>query len=88
MLKGNHEAFPIGQYDTYRNSDDWLKTELGSIWQSLFTQESLNEFTKNSYYSSVNEKHKLKIISLDTQACDTLNFELIKETSPDPMNQV
>ncbi len=85
---GNHEAFFTDQFDTFGNSDDWLKTELGSIWQSLFTQDTLNEFTTNSYYSTVNEQHNLKIISLDTQTCDTLNFQLIKETNPDPLNQV
>ena len=65
-----------------------MKTELGNIWQNLFDQETLNEFTTNTYYSRVNEEHNLKIISLDTQVCDTLNFHLIRESNVDPLNQV
>jgi len=85
---GNHENFFSDNFDTTGNTDDWLKTELGSIWQSLFTQEALNEFTMNTYYSVVNDQHNLKIISLDMQTCDSLNFELIKDSNVDPLNQV
>ncbi len=85
---GNHENFFSDQFDTTGDSDDWLKTELGNIWQSLFNEATLNEFTTNTYYSTVNEDHNLKVISLDTQTCDTLNFHLIEDSNVDPLNQV
>ena len=65
-----------------------MQTDLGVIWKALFPEESLNEFTNNSYYSTVNDEHNLKIISLNTQTCDTLNFDLIKDNNVDPLNQV
>ena len=85
---GNHDNFFSDQFDTTGDSDDWLKTELGNIWQNLFIQDTLNEFTTNTYYSVVNDQHNLKIISLDTQTCNTLNFHLIEDSSVDPLNQV
>jgi len=48
----------------------------------------LNEFKAHSYYSVVNPKFNLKIISIDTQTCDTLNFDLIRDSSVDPLNQL
>jgi len=85
---GNHEGFFTDQYDTVGEADEWLLTELGDMWEDWFSEETLNEFRKNSYYSLINPKFNLKIISLDTQTCDTLNFDLIKESSVDPLNQL
>ncbi len=86
--KGNHEGFFSDQFDTTGEDDEWLLTELGAMWEDWFNQETLNEFEKKSYYSIVNQAYNLKVISLDTQTCDTLNFDLIKESSVDPLNQV
>jgi len=88
FCKGNHEGFFSDQYDTTGNGDVWLITELGNMWEDWFNEESLSEFRKNSYYSTVNSKYNLKIISLDTQNCDTLNFDLIKDSNVDPLGQV
>jgi len=85
---GNHEGFFSDQYDTVGNESDWLKSELGEMWQNWFDAESLNEFETYSYYSRVNTERNLKVISLDTQTCDTLNFYLIRESSVDPLNQL
>jgi sphingomyelin phosphodiesterase len=85
---GNHEAFFADQFDTVSNGSAWLTDELGEIWEDLLTPEALNELKTTSYYSTINTAYKLKIISLDTQTCDTLNFELIKDASVDPLNQV
>jgi len=40
----------------------------------------------NGYWP--NPEYNLKIISLDTQTCDTLNFDLIKDSNVDPLGQV
>jgi len=85
---GNHEGFFTDQYDTVGNGSAWLIDELGEMWEDWFDQEALLEFKTKSYYSTINEAFNLKIISLDTQTCDTLNFDLIRDSNVDPLNQV
>ncbi|RZK13607.1 MAG: hypothetical protein EOO43_17675 [Flavobacterium sp.] len=63
-------------------------TELGDMWEGWLDEETLNEFRTHSFYSTVNTQYNLKIISLDTQTCDTLNFDLIKDSDVDPLGQV
>jgi len=58
------------------------------MWDIWLDDQALSSFRDRSYYSEVDTERNLKIISIDTQACDTLNFYLIRDTSEDPLNQV
>jgi len=65
-----------------------LTEELGEWWEPWLTEQAEDEFKKNSYYSIVDTDYNVKIISLDTQTCDIINFYLIRDTSDDPLDQV
>jgi len=85
---GNHEAYPSDQFDTTGDESAYLTEELGEWWEAWLTEQAEDEFKKHSYYSIVDPDYNVKIISLDTQTCDIINFYLIRDTSEDPLDQV
>ena len=85
---GNHVPYPSDQYDTTGEESAYLTQELGEWWEPWLTEQAEETFKKKSYYSIVDTERNLKIISLDTQTCDTINFYLIRDPSSDPLDQV
>ena len=88
QISGNHEAYPSDQYDTVGTDSAWLVEELGEMWSPWLDDQALSTFRQRSFYSEIDQERNLRIISLDTQACDTLNFYLVRDTSSDPLGQV
>jgi len=84
---GNHEAYPGDQFDVVDNTTFWLTERLSGMWKMWLDDEALQTFRKKSYYSMVDKRFNVKIIALDTQACDSLNFYLIRDPS-DPMHEL
>jgi len=84
---GNHEPFPADQYDFTTNSTRWLSNELADLWKMWLDDQAYNTFRELTFYSMVNTKYNLKMIALDTLACDTNDFYLIKNPT-DPNGQL
>jgi len=84
---GNHESYPADEFDTTGNESNWLLERLTGMWKTWLDPESLESFSKFSYYSTVNPIYNVKIIALDTQACDSADFYLIREPT-DPMHEL
>lgn len=84
---GNHEPYPADQYDPTGNYSSWLIQELSELWQPWLDEKAMQTFKDFSYYSMVNKETNVKVIALDTQACDTEDFFLIRDPS-DPMHQL
>lgn len=84
---GNHEAYPCDQFDMVDNTTSWLISRLADMWKVWLDEDALSTFTNYSYYAMVNPVHNVKVIALDTQACDAKDFFLI-ENPTDPFHQV
>jgi sphingomyelin phosphodiesterase len=84
---GNHEPYPSDQYDTLGNTSSWLIDELSDMWKPWLDEKALETFKNYSYYSMVNKEQNVKVIAMDTQACDTEDFFLIRDPS-DPMHEL
>ena len=57
------------------------------MWQIWLDENATNTFRNASFYSTVNAEHNVKIIALDTIACDTMDFYLLQDPT-DPHGQV
>ena len=84
---GNHEAYPADEFDTVGDESAWLLDELTTMWRTWLDEEALDTFSKKSYYATVNPKFNVKIIALDTQACDSADFYIIRDPT-DPMHEL
>jgi len=84
---GNHETYPADEYDTLYNTSAWLTSRLSNMWAPWLDDQALNTFRKSTYYAQVNAEHNVKIIAVDTQACNNLNFYLIDDPT-DPLNHL
>jgi sphingomyelin phosphodiesterase len=85
---GNHECFPADQFDVFDNTTAWLTDRLSGIWSEWFDDPAAFEsFTMYGYYSKEIAGKNLKVITLNTQACDAINFYLIRDPY-DPLDQL
>jgi sphingomyelin phosphodiesterase len=84
---GNHEPYPADQFDTTGNASSWLTEQLSDMWRPWLDDKALETFRNFSYYAMENKELNVKVIALDTQACDTTDFYLIRDPS-DPMHQL
>jgi len=86
-LFGNHENFPSDQYDTVGNDTAWLPRNTSDLWKQWLDEEAYQTFRQYGYYSMYNQAHNLRVIALNTQACDVLNFYLLEDLT-DPLNHL
>jgi sphingomyelin phosphodiesterase len=86
-IYGNHEAFPADQYDMWGTTTQWLKNEVADMWTGILGDEEISHLRTHGFYSSYNTKHNLRVIAINTQACDSLNFFLM-ENITDPANEL
>jgi len=84
---GNHECFPADQCDFYKGANDWLTGPLAEMWQSWLDEQAAESLKTNTYYTMYNKDMNLRLISINTQACDTENFYIIANPT-DPMGQL
>ena len=89
-IHGNHDTWPIDQFDfSWPNSNRAIKS-IADAWIDWLEPETLKTYRRFGYYSQKLKVPKLqragqntKIIGVNTQACDNINFELLK-TRYDP----
>ena len=85
-IDGNHEAYPVNNYDFFSDREDPLKEAFGSAWEAWIGRKAAEEVKKFMYYSTYVEQYNLKIIALETNACQDINFFLLKDpTDPGGM---
>ena len=87
---GNHESAPVDSFPppgitTDQLSNSWLNQFVQKVWSRWLPPDSLPTIGYAGYYS-VQYSEKLRIISLNTQYCDRLNFWLyLNNTDPGNM---
>eukprot|EP00331_Platyophrya_macrostoma_P015218 CAMPEP_0176467452 /NCGR_PEP_ID=MMETSP0127-20121128/38469_1 /TAXON_ID=938130 /ORGANISM="Platyophrya macrostoma, Strain WH" /LENGTH=281 /DNA_ID=CAMNT_0017860759 /DNA_START=388 /DNA_END=1230 /DNA_ORIENTATION=+ len=84
---GNHECYPVNNFDFRSHREDSMKTAFSEAWKDWIGPDAAAFAKKNAYYSSVLEKYNLKIIGLETNACDDGNYFLL-ENPTDPGHQL
>lgn len=84
---GNHESFPCNVYDYEGDREKELKTEFANAWEYWIGPEAAEEFKQNGFYSTVinpNGEQQVRLLAVNTQAANPMNFYLIKNpTDPD-----
>lgn len=88
---GNHESAPVDSFPPPGITDEhlsnaWLNTFIQKIWSRWVPPESLDTIGYGGFYA-MQYSPKLRIVSLNTQYCDTLNFWLYLNNT-DPAGQL
>jgi len=78
---GNHEVYPVDLMDEIPRSSPFLN-RIATLWSSSLTQENIRTVRKAGYYS-VTLMRGLKLIVLNTQWMDIINFWLYKNDTKD-----
>nr|API81380.1 venom toxin [Hemiscorpius lepturus] len=87
---GNHESFPVNSFPipeiTGNRSISWLYDELALAWRPWLPSSVLPSIKKGAYYS-VKVNPGFRIISINMNYCNTLNWWLLINTT-DPAQQL
>ena len=86
-IDGNHECFPVDIFDYNSDAKSTLKRAFGDIWKDWIGEEAAEEVKRNMFYSKYDEKFNIRVIAIDTNTCNNLNFYLI-ENPTDPGNML
>eukprot|EP00827_Trimyema_finlayi_P002679 TRINITY_DN237_c0_g1_i4.p1 TRINITY_DN237_c0_g1~~TRINITY_DN237_c0_g1_i4.p1 ORF type:complete len:538 (-),score=114.47 TRINITY_DN237_c0_g1_i4:101-1714(-) len=84
---GNHESFPLDEFDYYGNDTQYLKDTAYDIWKNWIPKDAIESLQKRGFYSLKNEKYKFKLITLLTEVFDILDFHIIKYPT-NPLNEL
>lgn len=84
---GNHESFPVDQYDQMASDTAWMLPGLAQAYGDIIPQKSLDQIAQRGFYSQRIPERNLKIISLFGQLYDSMNFYLIMRTF-DPLGHL
>eukprot|EP00742_Colponemidia_sp_Colp-10_P004486 GILJ01004789.1.p1 GENE.GILJ01004789.1~~GILJ01004789.1.p1 ORF type:complete len:625 (-),score=82.28 GILJ01004789.1:226-2061(-) len=76
---GNHGCFPVDMFEP--SWDVWLLENLADLWSSWLPADALATMRKWGYYT-MKHSEKIRIIGLNTQYCDMMNFWLILSSDP------
>jgi sphingomyelin phosphodiesterase len=71
---GNHESFPVDNYDHLSNRDAWFFQNMSQSFSGLITQAAEADMLKHGYYAQRIPERNLKIVSLLGASYDSLNF--------------
>jgi sphingomyelin phosphodiesterase len=71
---GNHDTFPVDQF-AEPPLNQWLMNNISLIWGRWLSSSALTTLRIGGYYS-VTPEAGLRIISINTQYCDNVNFWL------------
>ena len=71
---GNHEGWPVDNYDMLGLKDAYLLPGLSKAYEQLLGEEEVKQIKRYGYYSQDFDTQKLKIISLFGMSFDNLNF--------------
>jgi hypothetical protein len=84
IFLGNHECFPADYFDTLNSTNNnYVTNNSSETFSKWLTPEAKASLKDRGFYSMKHPTLNLKIISLNTQVCDTDNFYLLKN-STDP----
>lgn len=85
---GNHESFPVNVYDYQGDRETMLNGGLAETWRQWLDQQAYDMLRNKGYFKmELPELNNLKIISLNTQAQNDMNFFLLRD-STDPGNML
>ena len=76
---GNHETYPMEMWDFFGDGNDPFKNEISDAWEKWIGLNGSAIFKQNGFYSTYNEKIGTRIISLNTQACNSENLYLLRD---------
>ncbi len=83
---GNHESFPVNVYDFFTKREIQFNNFFAHTWADWIGEEASLQMKKDAYYSTYNQKWNLKVISLNTHACNSQNWFLFRDpTDPGGM---
>jgi sphingomyelin phosphodiesterase len=82
---GNHECFPVDQLEEVPRGS-WLMDFFTSLWTGTLPEESLRTVKKGGYYS-VSLTKGLKLITLNTNWMDIINFYIYQNETKDYADQ-
>ena len=75
---GNHEIVPV---DEFISSNKDFLNNMTEIFKRYLSNEAINSFRENGYYSLLYNNTNLRIISLNCLYCDSMNFYLFSNHS-------
>lgn len=70
---GNHGCFPMDEF--LPGKEEWILNKYASFWKDFLDEEALKSFLINGYYSTILSNTSLRLIGLNTQLGDILNFK-------------
>lgn len=83
---GNHESYPVNVYEFNSSREDGLKQALADSWQKWIGVVAAKHLLEQGYYAITIQQLGLRVISLNTQACNDMNWFLLKDpTDPGGM---
>lgn len=64
---GNHDSFPINNFDFRGDAEDYIKVPFAEAWRDWIGQGPASEFRNKSFYSYYDYDLDVKIIAMNTQ---------------------
>lgn len=83
---GNHESFPVDNFDFFGKREKDFNTFFADNWKQWIGEEAAESLKTKSYYKVYLKKFNLKVIALNSQACNPNNWFLLRDpTDPGKM---
>ena len=82
---GNHGCYPVNIYQF--GNEAWLTDPIAKMWYPWLNSQAESTIKAFGGYSVLHGNTNLRIIALNTQACNNLNFWFLQNVT-DPGNQV
>ena len=84
---GNHEFYPSDLFDPFNQTKNEKTLNItAELWRDWIGEDAYNTYIQRGYYSKKHPDSNLRVISLNTMDCDTLNFNIVRDPS-DPNKQ-
>ena len=84
---GNHESYPVDQYDQMASDTAWLLPGLAESYKGTIPEASRQQLGRKGFYSQRVPERNLKVISLFGQVYDSMNFYMLFRTF-DPLGHL
>eukprot|EP01017_Pseudomicrothorax_dubius_P007173 TRINITY_DN12180_c0_g1_i2.p1 TRINITY_DN12180_c0_g1~~TRINITY_DN12180_c0_g1_i2.p1 ORF type:complete len:411 (+),score=75.60 TRINITY_DN12180_c0_g1_i2:65-1297(+) len=78
---GNHECFPVNIYDYLGVGGDRIRKQASIAYGSFLNAPARQMLEQKGYYSQTMPGTGVKMISLNTQVCNSLNYVLLIDPS-------
>ncbi len=73
MIMGNHESYPLSQFDTVHGKHQWLLDSLASDLSEWYTPEATESMRRYGYFAQILPGTSLKVIGLNGYLMDPYN---------------